>query len=335
MTQVGQALYTEDTAGWEELGTVFDESNNKGMTSEEAAHKSGANFLVEKEEIQIVGSERRLKNHRALVRQDTGEEMWVVGKDYQIHQNHEAFSFLDGLVMDGIMRYESAFVLKGGRQFVLQARMPNLKGDYEGGDDIAKGDEMYRYLILSQWHGGGGIDIIPLGWRLWCANQVRMAVAMSKVKMTIRHSGNLKEKFRQANLYISQFHEGFTNYRDFARKLLVGASPKQIDDYINELFPAPPKPKDTSKSDKGKAIWERKISEIRKAYHSPAQSHGEIRGTMWAIYNAVTAAVDHGKLFSESKDVRARRENRFKNITDGPGAVLKDKAFQLALEMAA
>jgi hypothetical protein len=48
----------------------------------------------------------------------------------------------------------------------------------------------------------------------------------------------------------------------------------------------------------------------------------------------VTEAIDHGDMTNGSKDKRKRIENRFMSISDGAGAEIKNKAFELALDMA-
>lgn len=337
---VAQAAYANQP-GWHRLGTVFEPGKNKGMDSRTAVKLSRTDTEVEKQRLYLKNGQM-LEDNYALVRKDTGNVLWVVGNDYQIHQNIEAFNWLDSLVMDGIMRYEAAFALKGGRGLVLLARMPSLdKGDFQKGDEIVKGDEFGRYILFSHWHGGGAIDILPTGIRVQCYNMWRLALSLAKYKVTIQHSGDLAEKLRRAKNYISQFDKGFTNYRESARKLLKGYKNEQVTAYINELFPEPEKKvigtkKDgTPKISRAVAIRERKLEELRKAFKSPANTMKGVKGTWWAVYNAVTEAVDHGKLFSESKDERDRLENRFLSVSDGEGAKLKDRAFELALDMAA
>ena len=323
---VAQAAYA-NTPAWHRLGTVFEPGSNKGMTSEEAAKLSHSDFPVTKEHIYL-GNGNVLKNNYALVRGDTGKDLWVVGNDYVVHENREAFNFLDGLIQDGIMRYEAAFCLKEGRGFVLLARMPALDGSFDKGDEIVKGDEMYRYILFSHWHGGGAIQITPTAIRAQCFNMTQMALSMSKAKLSIQHSGELDTKLKSASRYIAQFDKGFTDYRDYAQKLLVGYTPAQAAEYINELFPKP-------ESKRALTYYERKVNEIRKAFRSPAQNLPGVKGTFWALYNSVTEAIDHGDMFSESKDKRKRIENRFMSISDGAGAEIKNKAFELALDMAA
>lgn len=67
---------------------------------------------------------KALDGHYYTRRADNG---YVLGcgltSDYEVVQNVKGFSFLDSLLQDGIMRYESAGALFGGRQVWALARL--------------------------------------------------------------------------------------------------------------------------------------------------------------------------------------------------------------------
>ncbi|NVM62121.1 hypothetical protein FHW88_000397 [Mucilaginibacter sp. SG538B] len=64
----------------------------------------------------------------ATVRTDTEQPLGVVGKDYEVVQNVDAFSFFDSIVggKDGIL-YEIAGALgKNGERIFITAKLPDI-----------------------------------------------------------------------------------------------------------------------------------------------------------------------------------------------------------------
>jgi len=156
-------------------------------------------------------------------------------------------------------------------------------------------------------------------------------IASSRSAITIRHSGNLDSKLRKAQSYLSQFSTAFDNYRESAQKLLATYSPEQAKEYISALFPAP----EQTASKRTQTNHAARVAAVREAFRSPAQSMNSVRGTWWALFNSVTETVDHGSVVRRSRDIRARQENRFLSVTTGQGAAFKERAFELAISMAA
>jgi hypothetical protein len=82
-------------------------------------------------------------------RTDTGLHLGVVSDSYRVVQNREAFAFLDSLLQDNVMKYESAGALRGGRQVLALARMPSV-------DYITDDDTLERYILWLNSHDGTG-----------------------------------------------------------------------------------------------------------------------------------------------------------------------------------
>lgn len=307
------------TPAWHGLGTVLDHA----PTSEAAMEAAGLNWAVEKREIQTVDG-LAIKGHMATVRTDCNGILGVVGDGYEVIQNHEAFGFLDSLLQDGVMKYESAGALRGGRIIWALARMPSV-------DTIAEGDNVNRYILFSAAHdGSGAIHAIPTGVRVVCANTHRIAV---QGLTGIRHTASARSRLEIAKRYLSQFDEKFTLYRDHARKLAgLKYGSDAAKQYIETLFPQPEK-------SEGRAVTirENKVQLVRDALRSERQTIPSIRGTWWSLVNAVTESVDHAPEKSQPRNEAhriERREKKFLSLVDGPGADFKTKAFELALSMA-
>ena len=109
---------------WHNLGTIVENY----PTSKEAIEFAGLNYTVEKrplftydnenqianEEVEIKIPEINVPNYYATIRTDTEQVLGVVGKDYEIVQNVDAFSFFDAIVEGDGIQYETAGALGSG-----------------------------------------------------------------------------------------------------------------------------------------------------------------------------------------------------------------------------
>jgi len=316
-----EAMYAKAPA-WHRLGTVLDDAPNSELAIK-AAH---LDWEVSKEPMVLASNGVAVNDWFALIRKDTNTTLHAVGNEYQLLQNIEAFNFLDGLVKDGIIKYEAAFSLKGGKHVCLLARMPSI-------DTVVEGDNQLRYVFFDSCHGGGSIKITPTSVRVVCANTKRMAIGEGKRQQTllsIPHSGDLKAKLERAHKFLSQFDKSFTDYKVNAQQLLKGYTLEQKKAYIEALYPAPA----DDATNRVKTNWQTKVEQIDKALTSEAQRLPGVKGTWWGLFNAVTEAIDHAEKLRQVSDLRARQENRFLDIVSGPGANFKDQAFELALTLA-
>ena len=265
---------------------------------------------------------RLIPGHATSIRTDTGLHLGVMSDQYRPIQNKTAFSFLDSLLKDGgIMRFESAGALRGGRTVWALARMPSV-------DQIAEGDALNRYVLWLNSHDAtGALYAIPTNVRVVCSNTARLAI---RHQNGIRHIGDMTSKLTAAHKLLSQADKAFTDFRDKAQVLAKRRySREQANEYVDTLVPVPDTEGRASK------IRERKVQAIRDAFASERNQLPSIRGTWWSLYNSVSEAVDHGRFFAFKGDGRTRAENRLQSVViNGPGVDLKQKAFDLALAMA-
>lgn len=263
--------------------------------------------------------------HVANVRSDTGSVLGVVGDGYKIVQNVEAFGFLDSLLANGVLKYESAGALKDGRMVWMLGRMPSV-------DTIATGDDVYRYVLLTMSHDGtGAIRALPTATRVVCWNTLSAAMSHGKdVTMTIRHSGDVKTKMRQAQFMLAQYDAAVTEHAEAARHLAGRRfTSAELEQYLNILFPP------IAEAGRAKTIRDDDVASVRVNLVSPRQMVGGIGGSWWAALNAVTELSDHGST-QRGKTQRDRDENRMMASVGlhGRAAAFKTQALELALTMA-
>ena len=314
---------------WHGLGTVLPNVPD----SAEMIRAAHLDWQVNLEEIALLNKPGiAIPGKRATVRADTGKTLGIVSDSYEVVQNQDAFLWLDSLLMDGVLKYESAGALRGGERVFALARMP-------GYDEIAEGDKLMRYVLFSTSHcGDGGLFACPTSVRIVCANT--HAQATNDLK-GIRHIGDMTAKMEQAKRYISQFDKAFTMFRDKARFLATRQvrGTKEVNDYIDTLFP--PVNSDNPNSNSA-TIRKNKVATLKQLWANRRNEIPAIKSTWWAAYNGVSEMVDHHSTHravginpnDEAAVGVARRENRMLSVTSGPGQTFKDKAFKLACKMA-
>src|SRR6266498_3473353 len=74
-------------------------------------------------ETDIIIPEIEVPNYYATIRTDTDQVLGVVGKDYEIVQNKDAFTFFDAIVGGEGIRYETAGAL--GERIFITAKLPD------------------------------------------------------------------------------------------------------------------------------------------------------------------------------------------------------------------
>ncbi len=208
---------------WHQLG----QAAATAVTSEEAIEKAGLNWDVELGEVwggpKLTDANRddpnrltQIPGRHVIRRVIDGHILDITrGDRYQPIQNREAFAFLDSLVEDHIMRYESAGSLKGGRRIWLLCR---LEDDME-----VAGDKYVKYLCLTSAHDGfGGMQIFPTLVRVVCMNTLGQAIsAASQERMVnIVHSGDVMTKLGMAQSILKITTSAMRRYQEWLNQLV-------------------------------------------------------------------------------------------------------------------
>src|SRR5690606_14134757 len=136
-------------------------------------------------------------------RTDTDEVLGVVGNDYKIVQNTEAFTFFDAIVGggDGIL-YETAGALgNAGQRIFITAKLP----DYIR---VGREDLIEQYLFLTTSHDGyGSITAAFTPVRVVCNNTLNAALRSTTNCVKIRHTLGAAERLREAHKLLGITHQ--------------------------------------------------------------------------------------------------------------------------------
>ena len=179
---------------WHGLGKVVD-----GCTSSKKAMEwAGLDFEVDKRELFTENkidwsSDLKIPRLFATVRTDTQDVLGVVGNDYKVVQNSDAFSFFDAIVKGEGIQYQTAGALGKGERIFITAKLPSYIR-------VGREDLIEQYLFLTTAHdGSSSITAAFTPVRIVCNNTLNAALKNMSHCVRIRHTNNAKQKLAQAH----------------------------------------------------------------------------------------------------------------------------------------
>jgi phage/plasmid-like protein (TIGR03299 family) len=276
---------------WHGLGAVVDEA----PTSEDAIRLAKLDWRVEKHEIFAGG--RLVPNYYATVRSDTGEALGVVGRQYRVIQNVDAFAFVDGVMgrQDFPCVYETAGSLWNGRRIFLLVRLPETE---------ILGDKVENYLFFSNGHDGSSglmCGISPV--RVVCSNTLHLAIRQAKRTWYVKHTSRLDSRKQDAieSLgYAVEYLEAASGVADQMVSVKL-----DVRKFLDELFPL----------SEGATRISREHNEMLKfevlSLHNRKPDIANFRGTGWGAYNAVADFLSNGKPLRKTANFREHKMERF------------------------
>jgi len=199
------SFFSVQQKAWHNLGQIVEQY----PTSQEAIKYAGLDYQVIKAPLYTGGTGIGIDNdgeikeggniivpdQYATMRTDTNTVFGVVGKEYQIVQNADAFAFFDAIVGggEGIL-YETAGALGKGERIFITAKLP----DYirvGNGDDVTE-----KYIFLTTSHDGtGSIAAAFTPIRIVCQNTLNAAIGNMSNVIRIRHTSGAKQRLEDAH----------------------------------------------------------------------------------------------------------------------------------------
>ena len=169
-------------ATWNKVGTNIREANSV----KEAMQISGLDYEVVKAPVYLSNG-HRIPGQFATKKKGTDEVFGIVGKDYTIVQNEEAFSFVDSIIPEGLT-FEKAGETSWMNYII--ASMP---------EQYILDDGFKPYIIFQNSHSGATTlkaAISPL--RIVCQNQFTMAFRKEDNKIYLPHGTSIKDQLDEA-----------------------------------------------------------------------------------------------------------------------------------------
>lgn len=321
---------------WHGLGQVVD----RHPTSSEAIQFAGLDYIVEKRPLftfdtenftgdpdsDIIIPEIAVPNYFATVRADTEDVLGVVGNDYEVVQNRDAFTFFDAIVGggDGII-YETCGALGKGERIFITAKLPGYIR--VGSDDLIE-----KYIFLTTSHDGFGSIIAAFTpVRIVCNNTLNAALSNMRNSVKIRHTQSVKEHLQQAHEVMGISNE-MTGALDhiFNRWTKVRITDKEVLKLVQQAM-APSKEVlekivNDENMDEYSARFNNTVERVCEyAFSNETQQLPTTKGTLFGAYNAITGYFQN---VSSYKD----REAKLKSILFGNGLNKTQAAFKLCTQ---
>lgn len=328
------SFFSVQQKAWHNLGQIVKEY----PTSAEAIKHAGLDYEVIKSslytkssgiidpanDIEIGKSELHVPNYFANIRNDNNTVLGVVGKDYQIVQNCEAFSFFDAIVggTDGIL-YETAGALGNGERIFITAKLP----DYirvGNGDDVTE-----KYIFLTTSHdGSGSITAAFTPVRIVCQNTLNASLRNMSNVVRIRHTSGAKQRLENAHKVMGLANE-FSNqlegiFNDWTK---VRIHDKEIKKLIQlALCPNKETLEHIKKGNENElsTVFKNTVEDaFAYAMTSDTQQMETTKGTLFGAYNAVTGYYQNVRNY---KDDEAKLQSI---VLGGTAQTKSQKAFEL------
>ncbi len=333
------SFFSVKEKAWHGLGQIVEQY----PTSEEAIKYAGLDYEVIKSPLFTQGrtisigdsgelieaNDILVPNSFATLRTDTNTPLGVVGTDYHIVQNREAFAFFDAIVGggDGIL-YETAGTLGNGERIFITAKLP----DYirvGNGDDITE-----KYIFLTTSHdGSGSITAAFTPIRIVCQNTLNASLRNMSNVVRIKHTAGAKQRLENAhkvmglaNTLSNQLQDIFNNWTKVrvtdseVRKLIQLALCPNKETLIQL---------EKGNYDEISTVFKNTVDDaFAYAMISDTQQMDTTKGTLFGAYNAVTGYYQNVRNYKNS-------EAKLQSIVMGGTAQLKtQKAFELCTAFA-
>lgn len=326
------SFFSTKEKAWHGLGQIVQDY----PTSDEAIRHAGLDYEVVKSPLYtkadslftglggiVTGStEQPVSNYYATMRTDNQQVLGVVGKDYQVVQNRDAFSFFDSIVGGEGILYETAGALGNGERIFITAKLP----DYirVGQDDMVE-----KYLFLTTSHdGSGSITAAFTPVRIVCANTLNAAMGNKSNAIKIRHTSGAKERLEQAhkvmgiaNTLSIQLETLFNNWtkvritdREVRKLIQLAMCPNK--ETLQHLH--------TGNTDGLSTLFKNTCEDVYEyAMSNDTQQLATTKGTVFGAYNAVTGYFQHIRNYRDG-------EAKVKSLLlGGTGQLRTQRAFNL------
>ena len=355
-TMMAKAIESEVKPVW--AGLEGFKNFDHPLTMQECLQEIGADYKVEKQRLIRIPDEVYdaimtgddtaslllsmrdvIKSHVATINATDDVTLGVVGSDYGVVQNAEAFRFIDFLTHGDCAEkpvIETAGVLDGGRRVFVTAKMPNqfkINGD-SGIDD---------YIVFHNSHDGSySMQVVITPVRVVCANTLAAALRSSN-KLTFRHTKYVDVRMRDAERAkaVLKLHEHYS--AEFVESLnfmqAIDVNHKDMMEFACRMFVDDKKMMQEIRLhnyniELVKDLSTRAKNQIYDLIHSIESGVGqdENRGSRLWLYNGLTTYYANSCNFGSDKDSAGEKaEKKFNSILEGTAAKRTQAAYEYLL----
>jgi phage/plasmid-like protein (TIGR03299 family) len=334
------SFFSVQQKAWHNLGQIV----GQYPTSTEAIKYAGLDFEVVKSPLYThstgisisnggeikEGGNILLPGNFATMRTDTNTVLGVVGKDYQIVQNADAFAFFDAIVGgdDGIL-YETAGALgNNGERIFITAKLPGYIR-VGNGDDVTE-----KYIFLTTSHDGtGSITAAFTPVRIVCQNTLNAALGNMSNVVRIRHTSGVKQRLENAHKVMGLANQLSTQLEGiFNQWAKVHICDEEVKKLIRLALCPNKETLDALKKgadDELSTLFKNTVEDaFAYAMMADTQQMNTTRGTVFGAYNAVTGYYQNVRSYKDD-------ESKLQSIVMGGTVQAKaQRAFELCTAFA-
>ena len=320
-----------------QLGTFVPER----ASAAEAFEIAGLNWTAERRPVTFMGADGPLQSpdHVAIVRSDNDGLLGIHGTGYTPVQNNALVNLLDYLRED--IQLETVLSIRNGRRVYATAAI-NTESE------VLPGDRVRRYLHIFNSHdGSSGFGVFFSDVRLACANQLNFLTGRAASSATKEGAG-LRRRHTSS---VTDFTQKLPQLIDIERRTFA-----QSVDELRELTKVKLTPEITIRvlqqtyADKlGTPIRDKRTGDKRPRELSDLTEIGTIRshysgntglgindipgvrGTAYALFNAITQHATHDG--GRAKDSTERARARLESLWGGTSAKRIDRAREACLAL--
>lgn len=289
------------------------------VNAEAFAKAAGIDYAVDT--CPLICEDKTPVPNRAVFRMVDGAKkiLGVVGPRWQPLQNIDAFKWFQPWLDAGLAEFHTAGALFDGEKVWVLAKLAldNV--------EVAKGDEVMPYVLLSNSHDGK--NAVKIGFnpiRVVCWNTLSAATNEGVGKMIrVRHNGRLESNLNTLrdtmNLVKQDFEANTEQYKVLATRHFNQADIKK---YVKTLL-------DITDID-DKELPTRTVNRMENIFNmiftGKGQDNPAIKNTWWAAYNGYNESLN----WVDGRNT----SNRLDNLWFGQGINKNRDALELALQMA-
>ncbi|WNO25892.1 hypothetical protein SEA_ALTADENA_70 [Arthrobacter phage Altadena] len=252
------------------------------------------------------------------------EPLGVVGRTYVPIQNEAHVELLDTIVDEGGATFATAAEMRGGRDVFMSILLP---------DTITVGgvDPIEKYIVAFNSHdGSSAFKLAVTDVRVFCANQQSAVMKGAASSWVVRHTSGSKGILSAARTALEiAFKYNAAFELEAERMIQQTMTDAMFHELVSGLWAEPAETAAKSAT----TIAENRTAKLEELFHD-APTNRNIRGTVWAGYQAITEYVDHYAPAVKGRYARTEEEARaIRTLTGDNASTLKNNAFRISRDL--
>jgi phage/plasmid-like protein (TIGR03299 family) len=241
-------------------------------------------------------------------------------------QNRHAFEFLQDLIDDYEVVWESAGALREGRRVFVSMRLPGTVTV----DAPGINDEIVPFLAAINSHDGSSLfQVVVTPWRPVCGNTERFAVRDAHSRWGVRHTANARERIEEARRTLGlsvRYYQRFAADQEALAR--TDCAIADFDALVEHLWPAP----EAEAPARTRHGHERRRDVLRELWRANTKALG---ATAYAAERVITEYADWRTTIRPTGSLRGRDlAARATAVLEGGNDELKTRAHRRLMTLA-